>query len=120
MRISILLLSAFLLSCGSSKSTTEDFQNYVVSFYSPGNGINFNAYQSYTSFLDRFKPTVSYEKIYWGKEGEIDLCIDLSVLNKKDQNRFIEESKTVIGDADRVQTFENQTCKTNRKPLLDE
>ena len=73
-----------LFSCRNSQNTTQQENEeeavetnatetfrLIVSFYSPGNGIDHQAMQSFASFLNDKYPQLVYEKVKWGKEGEI-------------------------------------------------
>lgn len=82
----------------------------VVSFYSPGNGINRKAKTDYDAFLEGFKGKVEVEQVRWGREGEIDYCLKLSNLSAAEKKDFIVRSKQLLEKADRVNITENTGC----------
>lgn len=121
----LLIFMAFTMtSCHNSQKSTQQDQGseipnsdpqttyrLIVSFYSPGNGIDHEMLQSFSSFLSEKHPGLTYEKANWGKEGERDYCFLLNELNSKQQEDFIEEAKEVLFPSEKVRVKENQPCK---------
>ena len=83
----------------------------IVSFYSPGNGIDYKTANEFEDFLKSYVPKVNYDIIHWGREGETDYCIDLLGLDKKEQESFKEKAKTTALKSDRVNISENEKCR---------
>ncbi|MEW6470341.1 MAG: hypothetical protein AB1458_15610, partial [Bacteroidota bacterium] len=46
-----------------------------ISFYSTGGGIDSDAHQKFTDWLQT--RAVNMEQHYWGREGEVDYCLKL-------------------------------------------
>ncbi|MGK7914491.1 MAG: hypothetical protein AB4038_02955 [Prochloraceae cyanobacterium] len=86
---------------------------FVVSFISIGTGINQNAQQDFDSFLKSEYPTISYEKIPRGREGELDYCFKLSDLSPTRRANFIEGSKRILTKVNLVKISENSNCRTD-------
>ena len=121
-RILFLVLFSFLIwstnSCKSRKKekeattiVTNKNSNFIVSFYSPGNGIDYKTANEFIAFLDSYVPKIPYTIIHWGREGETDYCIDLTGLNKEEQNVFKEKAKAIVSKSDRVNISENEKCR---------
>ena len=68
-------------------------KNLVVSFYSIGSGIDYKSAEKFEQFLNTFtlengsKPV--YEKIGWGREGEIDYFIALEGWKYSEAKTFV-------------------------------
>ena len=101
----------------------EDIQentikNLVVSFYSIGSGIDYKSAEKFEQFLNTFalengsKPV--YEKIGWGREGEIDYCIALEGWKYSDATSFVEAAKGNAGASKNMHFTVNGTCKKRR------
>ncbi|MFY0674698.1 MAG: hypothetical protein JXQ87_14965 [Bacteroidia bacterium] len=117
----ILALSLFFLgSCWSSKNKTDtnpentDNSRFIVSFYSPGDGINRTAKQKFISFLENLEPSLSYNEVKWGREGEVDYCFALTEMKKADQDAFVKSVKELLAKADKVKFSENSPCRNSR------
>src|ERR1044071_2402546 len=112
MKIVLIFLTAFLISsCHSPKKAVETnpvatqkeqspssdelaaLNNLVVSFYSTGSGVNYKAALEIENFISdyavRTKTPLPFKKISWGKEGEVDYCIELSGWDVNARGKFI-------------------------------
>ncbi len=113
----ILLAITSISSCKSCKkdkvvaSEGTVYNNLIVSFYSPGNGIDSETANKFVAFLDSYTPKITYTIIHWGREGETDYCIDLNELSPEDQNTFKEKAKEMVSKSERVNVSENEKCK---------
>lgn len=96
----------------TTKKSTEDPNSYgfVVSFFSPGNGIDSNTKDAYDKFLEGYKSKVETEQYRWGREGEIDYCLKLSKLSAAEKKDFIAKSRAILEKSDRVHIYENSPC----------
>jgi len=92
------------------KSESGDNHRLIVSFFSPGNGIDHKVKKKFVEFLSASYPEVKYESNRWGKEGEVTLCFSLNKLGEKDTDKFIKESKEVLASSSRVHVYENAPC----------
>lgn len=95
---------------GDNKADKGEQYGLVISFYSPGNGINRKAKTDYDAFLEGFKGKVDVEQVRWGREGEIDYCLKLSNLSAAEKKDFIARSRQLLEKADRVNITENTGC----------
>lgn len=91
-------------------------QNFrlVVSFISKGAGTDGKAHEKFKEFLENYNPKVEFEFTPWGREGEKDYCLKLGELSKENQERFVNEVKTLVGSSDRVFIVENSECRHKR------
>jgi hypothetical protein len=124
--IPILACITLIYSCSTRQKTSDQAENedalelnesqketsrFIVSFYSPGNGIDHEMKSKYQSFLTENYSTISYNTAKWGREGEVDLCFDLAEWSEKDQIHFINESKDLLSSSDKVNFYENKACR---------
>lgn len=127
----IILFSIFLSACKVSKdpisTNTQDSNSNTstaeenlkesnilkVSFYSIGSGIQHNAVSGFKSIIDDFeiqhKISVEYTTKNWGREGEIDYCIDLNKMRKDLRPLFINITRERL-DGYQVHIYENSVC----------
>lgn len=133
MKTKIILLAVILIAgCHCEKKTTEtkpvdipkmqpvagdDIQplnNLVVSFYSTGSGINYKAVLELEKFMSNYsestKTPIHYKKIPWGREGEVDYCIELSAWDINAKAKFISQVKEKLSGV-QVHINENYPCR---------
>jgi hypothetical protein len=115
--LSALLFSAMLTSCKSGKSlakttspTNSNEYRVVVSFLSKGSGIDNQVHESFLKFVTEHPEKPKHEVYRWGREGEVDYCLQLSEFKSKSQKEFVENVKKIIGGSDMVQISENSPC----------
>lgn len=106
--------------CKDKSPATEPFmQNentyaIVISFYSIGQGINSSAQEEYDRWLEQYMQQHSgqllVEKYPWGREGEIDYCIQYAGLDKSAQKTFLEKTKAMLSKKENVRIEENAEC----------
>ncbi len=105
--IKYLLIFFVLLSCSTLKqkskfnhSTDLTICNMNVSFRSIGSGIDRKSYKSFLLFLEQFendeKVKLTYEQIFWGREGEMDYCFHYSNLTETQIIKFEKEIKELF------------------------
>jgi hypothetical protein len=51
------------------------------------------------------------KKAAWGREGEVDYCIDLNNLDAEKQNVFLLQTKEILIQSQLVHIVENAPCK---------
>ncbi|MCI5055811.1 MAG: hypothetical protein MRY83_06860 [Flavobacteriales bacterium] len=105
-----------LLSCSNPNLNSKAEQNktrFIVSFFSPGNGIDKEARSSLLNFLKKDYPSITYNEVAWGREGEKDYCLTLDELKSKEQLEFIRKVKELLKNSEKVNYYENRVC---RKP----
>ncbi|HET6244307.1 MAG: hypothetical protein H0V01_06385 [Bacteroidetes bacterium] len=86
----------------------------VISFYSKGEGIDFKTQEQYANFLEKNNQGIAYEEARWGREGEVDYCINLNKLSSIQQKEFISETRSLLGKSNLVHINENQPCVHKR------
>lgn len=96
-----------------NSSTKDSSFRFVVSFISIGSGIDRKAKSQYEQFLKDFESknnvNISYEKKYWGREGEVNFCFMLNELKKEEQESFILQSKNLLANSTRIRFKENNS-----------
>lgn len=97
---------------------TEDgtkLYRFTVSFISKGAGTDYQIRQKYDAFVTDFetrnKVKIAISKASWGREGEIDYCIEFTNINKEITENFIQESKALLKSSDRINIGENTHCR---------
>ena len=83
----------------------------IVSFYSPGNGIDHKALELFSTEILSKNENITYSAVRWGREGERDYCFLLAELSAEEQIAFVEEVNTLLGSVRRVHILENQECR---------
>ena len=124
-----LLCVSFMLSCSSTKKIksddtakateakkTDSPDNYrlIISFFSPGNGIDHKMNKKYTEFIANNYPKLVYQSTPWGKEGERDYCFSLTELKQAEIDQFVKESKEMLAASNRVHIYENKPCRDKK------
>ncbi len=101
-----------------STATTEDGKKlfrFTVSFISKGAGTDYQIRQKYDAFVTDFetrnKVKIIINKAAWGREGEMDYCIEFTNINKEITDKFIAESKALLSASDRINIGENTHCR---------
>lgn len=122
--VSLFSIGMLYTSCKSLKGNkehtevdnvaAEESSRFIVSFYSPGNGIDRNAKNKFDAFLKKFEPTLAYTTTKWGREGEVDYCFDLTELSAEQQEAFIASAKELLSTSKKVRFSENETCRDSR------
>lgn len=102
-----LLILFIIVSCSiSRKETVSTFSkdtnvcNMNVSFRSIGAGIDRKSYKLFLLFIEQFendeKVKLTYEQIFWGREGEMDYCFHYSNLTDDQIIKFEKEIKELF------------------------
>lgn len=90
----------------------------VVSFYSVASGIDHKARKRFEEQLEKFKSEKGYNFEAsinpWGREGEVDYCIDLHELSTSERESFIEEVKTTLQEGKHINIKKNARCVHKR------
>ena len=134
MRIILVLLFAAALSSGCkpkqngvtstpAPAPTSDeieakkqaYNNIVISFYSKGEGVNVKAVETIEDFLKKYSTKINqpipYNKISWGREGEVDFCISLAGLKGEDRRIFVDKTREIVRKFELINFFENHPCR---------
>ena len=88
----------------------DDTYRLVVSFYSKGEGIDNKVNDVFVKFLDAYPKKIAYEPTHWGREGEIDYCLQLSELSASEQVEFVKKAKDLLLKSSLVHVNESATC----------
>lgn len=120
--LTLLATSILFPSCKSLKNKKaetelikdEGTSRFIVSFYSPGNGIDRKAKAKFDAFLENFEPTLAYTTAKWGREGEVDYCFDLDELTADKQVVFVNSAKELLTASKKVRFSENEKCRESR------
>jgi hypothetical protein len=101
-----------------NKNIEELPERLLVSFYSIGGGIDLKSAQLFDNFITAYKTSqgksVSYERVPWGREGELDYCILFDGMSASELNAFIESAKAKVSDCKMVHFKINGECKRKR------
>lgn len=125
MRKTIMLFAVFtFLSCTEqndaskteiSTQTNHGVNSLKVSFISAGTGVDATAKKQFLKYFNEFeeqnKLRIGVEISMWGKEGEIDYCLDLSELRISDQLNFVLGVKEILQPYELVKLSENKKCE---------
>jgi hypothetical protein len=124
--IPLLIFSVLIFSCRNnpqSKSepaadqthqSSKEIYDLYVSFFSRASGIDYTAFEKFEAFLNEFSPKVQAEEIRWGREGEVDYCINFKNLTKAQKQKFLSEARKITEGSDRVHFKENAPCVYKR------
>ncbi|MBS1536973.1 MAG: hypothetical protein JST20_04425 [Bacteroidetes bacterium] len=130
MKIFILIIAFALVigSCKSVKNTSETSQTqltektmkldsvyrFTVSFISIGSGIDHKAQELFNKYINDYREknnqTIVVETSKWGREGEIDYCMNLNELTVSQQELFIADIKNLLKTSTRIKYKENSIC----------
>lgn len=91
---------------------TESNARFIVSFISKGSSIDFKSREKLVAYLDSNK--IVYNKVSWGREGEMDYCLALSDSNEETKAKLIEEIKTLLESSDLIRYKENTPCRESK------
>jgi hypothetical protein len=90
----------------------------LVSFYSRGAGSDYEVIAELNRFLangtSKNKKVPKFERIPWGREGEIDYCIQWNELSPDEKGRFEERVKQILNKSELVHISYNATCTHRR------
>ena len=113
----MIVFHCLLVSCGGSAQivsqeiASQNKCRLVISFISRGSGIDRDTKKNVLTFIENYNKehhtNLVYETIRWGREGEVDFCFSLSELKKKEQNKFIQELKSLVVNSENVRIAEN-------------
>lgn len=90
----------------------------IVSFYSIGTGINSQARNRFIEYISRYEKAkavkLAKEEVHWGREGEVDYCLQLKEIRPKERQKFILKIRSLLKNAKYVRIEENAPCKNMR------
>lgn len=124
--VALLTASASILSsCKSSKAANDNvtttsepdsgMSRLVVSFLSPGDGIDHEMRTKYFNWVREQPKEIAYSTVRWGREGEVDYCFTLSELSAAQQKEFVKKSREILAASEKVRVGENEKCREARR-----
>jgi hypothetical protein len=106
-------------STTSSGNQGEVNYSMVVSFFSIGSGIDrpvANAFNELVrTYQEKYGNQFTAEKAGWGREGEVDFCIQLDKMKKIDAEEFKKKAAEILKKSEHVHSSENAPCSRRRK-----
>ena len=116
---SLSVLVLFILSTCTqlfaAQKQTVNKDKLSVSFFSKGSGIDLKKRGEFDLYLKEFEKkervSLAVEQIKWGREGEVDYCIDLKPISKKKGKRLVAGANLLLGNAPLVQISQTDACK---------
>jgi hypothetical protein len=109
------------MSNSTTSSENQGVINYsmVVSFFSIGSGIDRPVALDFNELVRTYQETFSNqftaEKVGWGREGEVDYCIQLDNMKKADAEEFKKKANEILKKSEHVHMNENAPCSRRRK-----
>lgn len=98
----------------TEKLVNDTIYRLYVSFFSRASGIDHKVKESFDEFIVKYESDnnlkIEYEVVKWGREGEIDYCFQLNNLSKKQQGKFITETRKILETSKLVHIRENAEC----------
>ena len=90
----------------------------LISFYSRGAGSDYEVIAEFERFISDYgvsgKNVPTFERIRWGREGEIDYCIQWKDLAPEEKSKFTEQVNLILKKSKLVHVSYNATCAHRR------
>jgi hypothetical protein len=103
---------------GQNEISKSENYSLVVSFYSIGSGIDRPVAQEFDylvkDFQEQFGEDFYSERVSWGREGEVDYCIQLDKLKSASKESFKSRAESILKKTERVHSKENAPCIRRR------
>ncbi len=104
-----------LLGCTANRQTVTHKQKLSVSFFSRGSGIDLKNRGEFDNYITGFQKnnhlTIAYEQKKWGREGEVDYCIELASIPKNKVDIFLTETRHLLNQSQLVIITEVDVCR---------
>jgi hypothetical protein len=95
-------------------SQKDSFSNIMVSFISIGSGTDGKARVNFLALLDTFQKdkniALEIEVRRWGREGEVDYCINTTTLSKNDLLELKNSTSKLLGENKLVRMNYGSKC----------
>lgn len=98
----------------SNHSEADQLYSILISFFSIGSGIDYERKKemdAYLKQLENDKVDFTYDKVGWGREGEVDYCVDLSKLKEVQQKDIIKKVQEIAKKSSWIDVQLNKTCR---------
>ncbi len=96
------------------EKTDEQIYHLLISFFSIGSGIDYERKKEmdrYFGQLESEKVDFLIEKVGWGREGEVDYCVDLSKVKEAEQKKIIEKVREIAKKSSWIDVQLDKTCR---------
>jgi hypothetical protein len=97
----------------------KELYSLVVSFYSIGAGIDAPVAKEFDYYVRDFQEQHGdyffAERVAWGREGEVDYCIQFPTLNKEKAREFVNRAREITSASKMVHMKEDAPCNRRRK-----
>ncbi len=96
------------------EKTDEQIYHLLISFFSIGSGIDYERKKEmdrYFGQLESEKVDFLIEKVGWGREGEVDYCVDLSKVKETEQKKIIEKVREIAKKSSWIDVQLDKTCR---------
>jgi hypothetical protein len=90
--------------------TASPQYDFVISFISHGAGIDMATYDRFSTYLKSLGDKVTYERVRWGMEGEVDYCINLSEIIDVEREKIHSTFNQMLRDNQLVIIEMNAAC----------
>ena len=101
-----------------STSQKDSLKNIIVSFISIGSGTDGKTRTSFLALIDTFQKekniSLAIDVRRWGREGEVDYCINTTTLNATDLKDLSLRIKKIVAESSLVNYYENKSCRKER------
>lgn len=93
--------------------SADTLKRHWVSFYSIGGGIESQLAEQFNGLLQKMETEgrVKVERVPWGREGEVDFCIELLANNPGQKREALREIQEKLKEAKRVHQKVNGECR---------
>jgi len=89
---------------------------FVVTFFSIGQGTDRTIHPEFKEFYSTYVASnmITVDQARWGREGEVDYCINFVKMDKAQQKEFLTKAKTILARSQLVNVKENVACPHKR------
>jgi len=95
----------------NEEKNKESLSKFIISFYSPGNGIDYKTKKEYDDFLTKEYANLEVHQKSWGREGEVDYCVNIELLTKKEKASFVLKSIAILNKSSKINYSNSDSCK---------
>jgi hypothetical protein len=97
----------------TNEEISDTLRRHWVSFYSIGGGIESQLAEQFNTLMQKMEAEnrVKVERVPWGREGEVDFCIELLSKNAEQKREVLREIQEKLREAKRVHQKLNGECR---------
>jgi hypothetical protein len=105
---------------GSGTADSSHLSRLVVSFYSIGAGINYDAKAEFDKWLAKdTRGGFTYTVTNWGREGEVNYCFNLASKSASEQMIFVKDVQKFLDGKEHIHVLEWAQCdKRGGQPVV--